>query len=909
MKVNAYKFSQLTKVVLVGVNDYRSGQLVSLKSPEKDVEAIHKALTEPGGCNIPIENINTYTGSDAKKGHLLTEIRQGVEQLDRDECLIFYFAGHGMVNDGMFYLCLSDTSLSDLAGTAVSSLELDESFSGFAGRGLLFILDCCQSASFAELTPSFFRRLGSSEYKILLSASHSDASSWELADGGGTLFTNNLVQIIQGKGAIGDSPGFIYFSDLFEYLQFKMAEDLKLKFPELAHQEPIFSGVYSKNPLIFLHKNLTLGQVKVKTAKYSREYIIGVLRRVAASLAILLIFATGLIYTINEKTQYAKLENNRISVFQGYPGWDAFGFPRQLWTTSIESEWTKSNSILRDGGIIVSKLGHPVQDSIYGNLKPEFRAMYLLWQGKKEQARELLLRIINSGELPAEEMASSIILFTHASDLQDTSRLKDWINNSTVEDIRNNALMAFVRVSPDMCVELVTSNQNLNLRAVHEIVLRNLEGAATQTICRYFNWLMAENNFANRHPSLIPDVINKALELNCKIDTESLLKAFADAGAQSDARDIVNYAVVVGDVSFQKRLVKTLQKIPLGKVAQYEETFFLIGNIFYALSLMPDVPWDAKLTEFLDGRFSVFSENIVRANLMHGKQYRAAIFSRINDQLKTMKNREKISLAETLCQNNLLSSGEVLDWLEEYGRDINKDDFEIGVLMDAASKMDLKEAVPLIRPFLKSATAANKQKAIQSLDALGDREMLPAELLVDNDTDVQAAAYEWYYKRNPDLVFESLLNRFDQETIGNYLPRLIQGKEIPQKYYDLIKDKLSKSPLEKSNATTVFAISGTIEHLIFLINHPNPFVREKALDYIAYNEALGELVKSKEIQREYPDFSIVAVDRQLKLKEKFRQHISKIPYEKRRWFIDLLYRTRRLDVTKGLILWLGTRNE
>jgi hypothetical protein len=275
------------------------------------------------------------------KDFVLGELRSFVTAVPAQDALVLFFAGHGVSKGEHFYLCTTDTDLHDLPRTAINDEELDEILQDCHARGVLLILDCCFGAAFAETAPGFFRTLGKSDFRILLSSSRSEQRSWE-RPGGGTLFSQHLKEVMCGATA---SSGIVCFSDLFAYIQEQLAEDIEA-IPGTPHQEPIFAGVYAKDPVLFVHKSLTLKQIAVQTTRYSKAYVRRLLRRTLIVAAIVVGFGFGTYYTVLEHYQYLEVAPEGLSTYTGYPGRNAFGFPRLQWVYDLSGNDLVSNSEL-----------------------------------------------------------------------------------------------------------------------------------------------------------------------------------------------------------------------------------------------------------------------------------------------------------------------------------------------------------------------------------------------------------------------------------------------------------------------------------------------------------------------------------------------------------------------------------
>ncbi|MFN0177062.1 MAG: caspase domain-containing protein [Saprospiraceae bacterium] len=899
MRISAVDFGNLTKAILVGVDTFSGGKFHPLASPQKDTLNIRDALTDPSGCNISTENISVFLGKNASKEAILDKVQSLVYDLESEESLLLYFASHGVIHDNEFYICLASSTPDNLRSSAIASTDIDSVLAEFRGRGVLLIIDCCQSAGFAEYAPRFFRRAGSSEYKILLSSAHTDASSWELAGGEGTLFTNNLIRIIQGKDQIGRMPGFIYFSELFEYLEFKIAEDLRVKYQFLSHQHPIYSGVFSKDPLIFLHRNLTLQQVRVKTAKYSSEYVWRMVRRVVLTLIILILLALGIVYTISEKTEFAIVENNKVNVYQGYPGWHLFGFPLKRWTYAIEPSYLADSSPMSAGKPLVSRPGHSVSNALFQNLKSEYQAMFLLWNGQDSLARSLLKTIIADTSKSVEALLVPQILFSCVASIKDEKTLMHWLASSPMKEVRENALKGLVRIDPGIAIRTVAGDVGLNTKNNHQIILINLpDNYSSDTLKVYFNWLLGQDALASSHPSIVPKIIGAALRTGTPLEVESLKLALLHTANYSDIRDIVQYVMINGDRELKRWLMQKLKSVDPSQLRENDERYLLIGHLFYALNEFSDVEWDKHLTDFIDIRYKVFLNYIVQANLKHGKKFQTQIEGKLTSLAHQAGNNLKFELIRPFLQAHILQETDVINLLKQ--SDINTDDYWLSFLFDAIKEDRIMAALPAVRPFLKSTVDNNRQRAIETLAVLADNITLDTAWLADNFSGVRQAAFRWWFDKNFEAAFQAMLSRLNEESFKDFLPGLFVRYSLSDQWLAALRNRLTKSNAEQSNAALILALTGEFKDLALLIHYPDIAVREKATDFLAYSPLLEDLV-ALSATGEFEDNARLKLVEQLVLKRRFNQQIMHIPADNRSWYKDLLYRTRPENATPGLL--------
>jgi hypothetical protein len=198
----------MRKALIVGIDHY--DHIDSLKGCVKDAYAV-KAMLErhaDGTVNFVNPRLMAGSGGDAVVGR--AKLKEAARELFNgdSEIALFYFAGHGFIEDTGGFLCATDCRDGD---DGLSLNELMSLAKQSAAKNKVIILDSCHSgiaanrgdqASIAEIK----------EGMTILTASTSEQYAMEI-DGGGGVFTTLLVDALGGAAAnlIGDvTPGSIY---------------------------------------------------------------------------------------------------------------------------------------------------------------------------------------------------------------------------------------------------------------------------------------------------------------------------------------------------------------------------------------------------------------------------------------------------------------------------------------------------------------------------------------------------------------------------------------------------------------------------------------------------------------------------------------------------------------------------
>jgi hypothetical protein len=220
-------------LISVGCNRYEHAK--DLSGAENDATRIFRLLTDPkhGDCDA---SRSAFVASPD-----FHEFRQEVfriaSQIGEGDVLTFFFAGHGVVKNGIFYICLRDTC-PDLAGATAFPLSSLLSIIQEANpRHANILIDACNSGGVLgdfkrALSPDSVgdaRTTGIS----LLAACAQDQFAYE-EDGRG-VFTSQVVGCIEGATFVQDGTSEIDLTEIAGVVAQKMALS--------EEQTPVFWGL------------------------------------------------------------------------------------------------------------------------------------------------------------------------------------------------------------------------------------------------------------------------------------------------------------------------------------------------------------------------------------------------------------------------------------------------------------------------------------------------------------------------------------------------------------------------------------------------------------------------------------------------------------------------------------------
>lgn len=199
-------------LLAIGCNEYN--QADSLSGAEPDAQRIFDALVS---AESP-----WYDGERSRllRSPTLDEVRAVVREMlfmgPEIETFTFFFAGHGGVHAGSFYMWLKDTMGAAQSVSALALADLFRSINEAAPRQTNIIIDACESGGLVDdlgvlLKPELLGDVGTPAL-TLVATSGRNQSAGETAAGG--LGTNALLDCIEGRELINDSVSALDLVDI-----------------------------------------------------------------------------------------------------------------------------------------------------------------------------------------------------------------------------------------------------------------------------------------------------------------------------------------------------------------------------------------------------------------------------------------------------------------------------------------------------------------------------------------------------------------------------------------------------------------------------------------------------------------------------------------------------------------------
>jgi hypothetical protein len=199
----------MRKALIVGIDYYTSAS--QLTGCVRDANAVSKMLERNADGSVNFITPRLITASDAASSLDRTRLKKAVRELFEDdaEIALFYFAGHGYIEDTGGFLCASDCKSGD---DGFSLSELLSIANKSKAKNRIILLDSCHSGIVGS-RPGDDSISEIKEGTTILTASTAEQYAAEDPDGQGGVFTNLLVDALGGAASnlLGEvSPGSVY---------------------------------------------------------------------------------------------------------------------------------------------------------------------------------------------------------------------------------------------------------------------------------------------------------------------------------------------------------------------------------------------------------------------------------------------------------------------------------------------------------------------------------------------------------------------------------------------------------------------------------------------------------------------------------------------------------------------------
>lgn len=208
--------------VVIGINNYEKWP--GLEFAVADANAVQKTLQKTG-----FDHITLIMDKDATQRRILTELFHKLPQkVDRNDRVLFYFAGHGQTEDlpgggKKGYIIPVDAETDTYASSAISMEQIRSLSSRMAAKHIFYVMDSCYSGlglnRSAGVWPGigdYLRKVSSMRVVQIITAGGQGEQVQEKEGHG--LFTSYFLKAIAGEADI-DKDNVVTGTELGAYLR------------------------------------------------------------------------------------------------------------------------------------------------------------------------------------------------------------------------------------------------------------------------------------------------------------------------------------------------------------------------------------------------------------------------------------------------------------------------------------------------------------------------------------------------------------------------------------------------------------------------------------------------------------------------------------------------------------------
>ena len=205
------------RALLIGNSTFPNDphNLQPLEGPVNDVTALKSALVDPELGLLKPTSVRAVP--ERTMSEILIELERFFATASRDDVLLLYYSGHGLLDEhNQLYLCARDSRADLMKATTVSARSVNAMIDGSRAQTTVILLDCCYAGSFKSgQLPDSLR--GTGRY-LLTSCRSGQLANDAIAENHTSAFTQHLVDGMLRGARDSDGDGFVDLSDVYDYV-------------------------------------------------------------------------------------------------------------------------------------------------------------------------------------------------------------------------------------------------------------------------------------------------------------------------------------------------------------------------------------------------------------------------------------------------------------------------------------------------------------------------------------------------------------------------------------------------------------------------------------------------------------------------------------------------------------------
>jgi WD40 repeat protein len=201
-------------VLAVGIDGYQ--KVPKLGGAVNDANGVEKALKDYSSPLFSKIEPHAVLDKDATKSGILKGLDWLQERQTAADIAIIFYAGHGALDKGEFYLLPQDADPTDLAKTGLSRTEFKKRMQALPGR-ILVVLDACHSGAIGLLFDDVSRQLVDEDCGVVvICASRPKEVAHEV--GGHGHLTLSVMEALSGKATVSKKDNCVYLHHVQQYV-------------------------------------------------------------------------------------------------------------------------------------------------------------------------------------------------------------------------------------------------------------------------------------------------------------------------------------------------------------------------------------------------------------------------------------------------------------------------------------------------------------------------------------------------------------------------------------------------------------------------------------------------------------------------------------------------------------------
>jgi WD40 repeat protein len=226
--------ASICHVFSIGINKYKNSNMV-LSYARNDAESFVKVFKEKGGALYKDIVVHELYDENATKKNILDTLDKLAKKVASHDVFVFYYAGHGSMNDGKFYFipqeCTRLYESGALSSSAIEATEIQLRLQKIKALKQIIIMDACQSGGSVELLAmrggmeeKAMAQLSRSAGIHVMASAGSEQNAKEIATLKHGLFTYVLLKALEGSADGAPDDGKITLFELKSYLDDQVPE-------------------------------------------------------------------------------------------------------------------------------------------------------------------------------------------------------------------------------------------------------------------------------------------------------------------------------------------------------------------------------------------------------------------------------------------------------------------------------------------------------------------------------------------------------------------------------------------------------------------------------------------------------------------------------------------------------------